>query len=102
MISFSLDAPCLIKLCIECGMACARLLAKRFKLSPAFCQVLVDAIPIRHVESERAEDLFETQRGKGIGNSFGRFASQKSVYNRVKREAGTLDKLSVIAMARVT
>jgi hypothetical protein len=79
-------------------MAFARLLAKRFELPPAFCEVFVDAVPIRHVESKGAEDLFEMQGWKRIGNSFGRFASQKRVNNRVKRDAGTRDQVSAIAL----
>jgi hypothetical protein len=56
-------------------MTLTRLLAQHFKLSLAFCQVPVDAIPICHVESKSAEDLFEMQGWKGIGDSLGRSAS---------------------------
>jgi hypothetical protein len=67
---------CFRKLPVESRIVSPRLFSQRLKLLLALPKALIHGLPIRHVESQGAEDLLKTQGWKGFGNHFGRLPSE--------------------------
>lgn len=88
------------KLGAECRLVPPRLLAHGFKLLLTFAQVPIHALPICHVESQSAEDVFQVQRRERFGNSLGGLSPQKCVNHRVEGDAGACDEVSFRCAAR--
>jgi len=57
--------------------------------------------PIRHVESQSAEDLLEAQVREGFGNPFWGLSPQKCVNHRVQGNAGAFDEVTAVTLLDV-
>src|SRR5215475_8060122 len=82
-------------------MIAPRLLPHRLKLPHAFTQVAIHNLPVRHVESERSENLFESQRRERFSNSLGRLSPEECVYHGVQGNARPCNVVRPVALFNV-
>lgn len=64
----------------------------------AFTQCTVDHFTVRQIERERAKNLLEFECRERHHDTLRRFASQECVNNRIKRNAGSTDEITAVAL----
>ena len=64
-------------------------------------QVCVDALPVRQVECDSPEDLFQTEGRERFDDAFRRFAPQEGIYDGVKGNSAPGNVISAFALFNV-
>ena len=79
-------------------MGCARLKPKRLELGTVPLKVGVDLGTMSKVVSDCAVNLLKREAGKVIDDAFRRKAGEKVIDNRIQRNPGTGNSISVLSM----